>query len=115
MRKINKNPEPKEWTSYRLTPGADYKAIPELRRALLEEQGYICAYCMRRIPVKDSNSNETSRIEHILCRGKHDDEKLHYTKGVITFRCRIFKKIIRNDLIMNFICLFKDNLITLQH
>lgn len=83
MRKINKNPEPKEWTSYRLTPGADYKAIPELRRALLEEQGYICAYCMRRIPVKDSNSNETSRIEHILCRGKHDDEKLHYTNMVV--------------------------------
>lgn len=43
MRKINKNREPKEWTRHRLTSGADYEAIPELRQSLLEEQGYLCA------------------------------------------------------------------------
>lgn len=74
MRKIIKQSEPKEWMVYRrFTPEADYEANPELRKSLLEEQGYICAYCMRRIPVRDKNSNETSRIEHILSREKHPD------------------------------------------
>ena len=71
MRKINKNPEPKEWTAYHLAPGVNYQSIPELRSSLLEEQDYVCAYCMRRIPVRDSNSYETARIDHILCREKH--------------------------------------------
>lgn len=78
MRKIEKKAEPKEWTQHRLTPGVGYQAIPELRDSLLQEQGYICAYCMRRIPTTDGNSNETSRIEHILSRKKHDDLKLDY-------------------------------------
>ena len=46
MRTITKSKEPKEWTEYRLTPNTDYQSIPELRQSLLEEQGYICAYCM---------------------------------------------------------------------
>lgn len=83
MRKIEKNAEPREWTKYRLTPGVDYQAIRELRDSLLKEQGYICAYCMRRIPTKDENSNETSRIDHILCRTKHDELKLVYQNMVI--------------------------------
>lgn len=83
MRKINKNPEPKEWLEYRSTPGVDYQSIPALRRALLEEQGYICAYCMRRIPQRDYNSSEDSRIDHLLCREKHPHEKLSYSNMVI--------------------------------
>lgn len=53
MIKIAKNKEPKEWTEYRNTPGVDYQSIPELVESLLKEQGYICAYCMRRIPHRD--------------------------------------------------------------
>lgn len=83
MRKIAKNKEPREWTRYRLTPNVDYESIPELRKSLLEEQGYICAYCMRRIPHKDKNSNEDSRIEHILSRDHHPDKKMDYTNMVI--------------------------------
>lgn len=83
MRKIIKQAEPKEWTEHRLTFGADYEAKPELRESLLEEQGYICAYCMRRIPVRDKNSNESSRIDHILSREKHPDHKLDYRNMVI--------------------------------
>lgn len=83
MRKIDKNAEPKEWTAYRRTPGAVYQSKPELRSSLLKEQGYICAYCMRRIPAKDANSNETTRIDHILCREKHEDRKLDYRNMVI--------------------------------
>ena len=83
MRKIVKLGEPAEWTAYRLTPGVDYQSIPELRDSLLKEQGYICAYCMRRIPHRDKNSSETSRIDHILCRENHDDLKLDYRNMVI--------------------------------
>jgi uncharacterized protein (TIGR02646 family) len=83
MRKIDKNAEPKEWTEYRLTPGVDYQSTPELRDSLLKEQGYLCAYCMRRIPTKDENSNETSRIDHILSRTKRPDLKLDYQNMVI--------------------------------
>lgn len=90
---ITKNKEPKEWTEYRNTPDVDYQAIPELVESLLKEQGYICAYCMRRIPQKDKiykkdgNSyiltTEDHRVEHIKSRELHDDLKLDYKNMVI--------------------------------
>ena len=83
MIKITKNKEPKEWTQYRNTPGVDYQSIPQLVDALLQEQGYICAYCMRRIPCKDKISNEDHHVEHILSREKHPDRKLDFRNMVI--------------------------------
>ena len=83
MIKIDKSSEPIEWKKFRLTPGVCYEAKPELKKALLEEQGYICAYCMRRIPVRDSNSDETSRIEHIKCQTNYSHLALHYNNMVI--------------------------------
>lgn len=88
---IKKNNEPKEWVEYRNTPGVNYHAIPELVESLLKEQGYICAYCMRRIPHKDSilkgttekPTDEDHRVEHILSRENHDDKKLEYKNMVI--------------------------------
>lgn len=80
---INKGKEPIEWTKRRLTPNVTYGAISELREALLKEQGYICAYCMRRIPVKDNKSDSTSKIEHILSRTKHSDLQMQYSNMVI--------------------------------
>lgn len=90
---ITKNKEPKEWTEYRNTPGVDYQAIPELVQSLLKEQGYICAYCMRRIPQKDrlykkdgNNyvlTTEDHRVEHIKSRELHDNLKLEYTNMAI--------------------------------
>lgn len=62
---IKKSSEPKSWTAYRLTPGTKYEPNDDLREALLRDQGYICAYCMRRIPVTDKGTDETMRIEHI--------------------------------------------------
>lgn len=82
MRKIEKHSEPKAWEEYRNTPGAVYQAIPELRASLMDEQGYICAYCMRRIPHKDKNSDETSRIEHLV--GRHNKTReMDYSNMVI--------------------------------
>ncbi len=86
MIKINKGAEPIEWTRKKATPGfVEYEPIPELREALLKEQGYICAYCMREIPVnkKDHGLSETSKIEHIKCREHHPDLQLDYSNMVI--------------------------------
>lgn len=83
MIRIHKGREPRKWTEYCNTPGVHYKAIPKLREALLKEQGYICAYCMRRIPVRDKNSNETSRIDHVKSQEKYSDLELKYSNMVI--------------------------------
>lgn len=93
MIKITKHNEPKEWTEYKNTPGVDYQSIPELVDSLLREQGYICAYCMRRIPHRDKLykknginfvlTDEDHRVEHILSREQHQDLKLSYENMVI--------------------------------
>lgn len=84
---INKKREPKAWTKYCSTPGVTYQSIPELVKALLEEQGYICAYCMRRIPTRDKIegklTSEDHRIEHIKCRENHEDLQLKYNNMLI--------------------------------
>lgn len=90
---ILKKSEPKKWQEYRCTPGVDYQSIPELVDSLLEEQGYICAYCMRRIPLKDKLykkdgqnfvfTDEDHRIEHIQSRENHKNKKLDYSNMVI--------------------------------
>lgn len=61
---IRKQHEPESLRRFRLTPGADFDGMPaaeknELRLALIKEQGYICAYCMRRIRL-----DGVTRIEH---------------------------------------------------
>jgi uncharacterized protein (TIGR02646 family) len=66
-----------------------YEAIPELRESLLKEQGYICAYCMRRIPTNDprateTSKTETSKIEHIKPRSSpHRHLEMDYGNMVI--------------------------------
>lgn len=66
MIKIEKGREPKSWTTHRLTPGSVYQATDDLRDSLLSDQGFICAYCMRIIPVSDKGCDETTRIEHVV-------------------------------------------------
>jgi hypothetical protein len=69
---INKNAanEPNSWVQYKNTPGVSYAPSNDLRNALLAEQGYICAFCMRTIPLskKDPSENETSKIAHLVSR-----------------------------------------------
>ena len=58
---ISKGNEPKELTEYKSTPGASYEGFVQknvVKCQMLREQGYLCAYCMKRINVKDSS------IEH---------------------------------------------------
>lgn len=81
---IIKGKEPKSWTAHRLTPGVRYEATDDLRGALLRDQGYLCAYCMRRIPANDAGTNETSRIEHIVPQSMlSDKECMDYDNMVI--------------------------------
>ena len=87
MIRVYKGLEPKEWTQYRKTPGAVYQSFDFLTRALLEEQGYLCAYCMRRIPHRDKVdgklTQEDHRIEHIKCRERYPDLQLEYANMVV--------------------------------
>lgn len=84
MIQINKGIEPVEWTAKKATPGfTEYEPIPELRDALLIEQGYICAYCMRRIPAKDVKVDATSKIEHIKSQEDRKDLQLNYANMAI--------------------------------
>lgn len=87
MIQINKNMsnEPQKWVEYRNTPGVSYAPSTDLRNALLKEQGYICAFCMRGIPLnkKDPKENETSKIAHLETRTNKPDKALDYDNMVI--------------------------------
>ena len=75
---IRKSAEPKEWTKYKNIPGVQFSGIPALQESLYREQGYLCAYCERRIPVRDKMSTEDHRIEHWHCRDKYPQEVFSY-------------------------------------
>lgn len=89
MIRINKGNEPIEWTRYCATDGVDYARIPELALALLREQGFICAYCMRKIPTTVAEKGINSVVEHIKCRANYDHLKLSYSNMVICCPGRI--------------------------
>ena len=84
---IKKKTEPYEWKRYRHTPEAVYQSQDGLVNSLLEEQGYLCAYCMRRIPCKDrvngTLTQEDHRVEHIKCRNVFPELQLSYTNMVV--------------------------------
>lgn len=67
----NRNKEPKELVVYReTTPNPTYEGFHEkkiVRQSLIEEQGYICAYCMGKIKDADDCS-----IEHYIAQTKHE-------------------------------------------
>ena len=68
---IVKGKEPASLTQYKKTKGAYFDGFTkkdDIRQALLEEQGYLCAYCMRRI----KNVGEAT-IEHYLPQSKTDN------------------------------------------
>lgn len=81
---IDKGHEPASWTRHRMTPGAKYERTDDLGDSLLRDQGYLCAYCMRRIPVRDTGTNETSHIEHIAPQSTlSEQEKMDYANMLI--------------------------------
>lgn len=71
MKLIIKGNEPEAWKIYKNTEGVAFTAIPELKNALLKEQGYLCCYCMSRI------SFNKMKVEHWKPR-RYKTLKLHY-------------------------------------
>lgn len=79
MKCIVKGNEPASLIEHRANQPAHYDNLPtkDTRESLITEQGYICCYCMRRIP--ESGSTPGSKIEHFLCQKKHMSEELNYS------------------------------------
>ncbi len=73
MRHITKTTPPQEFVEYCATPGVSYDNLSgtpkiKLRQRLLEDQGYICCYCGRRI-----ENDKHTKIEHIKCQENNKD------------------------------------------
>lgn len=71
---IQKGREPASLTRYRQQDGAyfdGYDHKEELREVLLRDQGYICAYCMRRI----YNDPMKMKIEHWVAQSRLASDK----------------------------------------
>jgi uncharacterized protein (TIGR02646 family) len=79
MKHIKKQQEPQTLTDKRNTNGSIYDGPQkDWQDALLEEQGHICAYCMRRISLDRKNSKPCIEIEHYLSRKLHPELSLRW-------------------------------------
>lgn len=71
---IRKNRIPSSLVEYKRTDGASFDNLPKdvkdkLRTSLLKEQGYICAYCMKKL--EDDSSKV--KIEHYVARNEENE------------------------------------------
>jgi len=78
--------EPETLKKYRdSTPGASYAGYADadqsLKKALIEEQGGVCAYCTRRISLKRNKKTGKPRVEVEHYRSQHNypSEQLAYS------------------------------------
>jgi len=84
MKQIIKDKEPRSLTEHRAQGGFYYNLNrDELRNSLLDEQGFICCYCMKRIPQKLKNEDSekhfpSCKIEHVKCQSKNPELELNY-------------------------------------
>jgi len=77
MKRIEKGREPKSLEEHR-AKGGDFNGLHknELRKQLIDEQGCICCYCMRRI--KYEELAVSTKIEHVKSQKKHFELQLDY-------------------------------------
>jgi len=78
MKAIIKANEPVSLTEHRTKKYSSFANLNknDTRASLLMEQGYICCYCMRRIP--ESGKMPGTKIEHFLCQEHNRKEELNY-------------------------------------
>lgn len=72
---INKGDEPSSLKEYKKQPNAcyeDFRDKDDIRDALLRDQGYLCAYCMKRI------DKSNMKIEHYKPQSKYGHLDLDY-------------------------------------
>lgn len=80
MINIKKEKEPSSLTQYKQQldasfDGANFTPVKnDIRNQLLEEQGYLCAYCMQRL----ENDCLKVKIEHWHCQDNYPEEQLEY-------------------------------------
>ena len=87
MKQISKIQEPISLLQHRVKQFSDFDNIPleakeVLRESLLLEQGYICCYCMKRIPEKIEKEGRVTydmKIEHFKCQDHHGGLQLTYS------------------------------------
>jgi len=77
MRTIRKKPPHQDFIQYRKGDDASFANLPShlkqtLKDRLLQEQGYLCCYCMQRI------SSESMRMEHFRCQARYPEQQLDY-------------------------------------
>ena len=82
MIKIVKNNQPNTLVAHKKS-GGNYDNIPtdtknELRESLINEQGYVCCYCLKRIPENKADLHHT-KIEHFKCQDNYAELDLEYT------------------------------------
>ena len=70
---IKKNKEPESLTHFRASGGKKFDDLDsetknDLRDALLKEQGYLCAYCMKQIGRNKDDRYKDVKIEHVIPR-----------------------------------------------
>jgi uncharacterized protein (TIGR02646 family) len=80
MKQITKQAEPNSLIEHRAKQHSYFDNLPietkdELRQNLLSEQGYICCYCMKRIP---ENTSPYMKVEHFKCQDLHEILQLTY-------------------------------------
>jgi uncharacterized protein (TIGR02646 family) len=79
-RRINEIKSSQEWKEIKDGDTKNIRAVfdqlpkEEIRQSLLEEQHYLCAYCMRKI----KNNGQTTTIEHLHSLSKNKEEALEY-------------------------------------
>ncbi len=81
MKFIEKGAEPSALREYNTTPGAVFDNCPKsvVRDALLQEQGFICAYCMQRISADlNASYKPKTEIEHFKSQRRYPDLQLRY-------------------------------------
>jgi uncharacterized protein (TIGR02646 family) len=82
MKYIRKKQEPESLRELRETEGATYDGPwQDWQKALLVEQGHLCAYCMARISLDRSNEKGTKpkmEIEHYLPRETYPDSQFDW-------------------------------------
>jgi uncharacterized protein (TIGR02646 family) len=81
MKQIVKLNEPNSLLEHRANAHSNFDNIPsnikeQLRQNLLSEQGYICCYCMKRIP--ESNPPNL-KVEHFCCQADNEHLQLTYS------------------------------------
>ncbi len=77
MLRYSKGPQPKVLIGWQATPNADWESLPaedknEVREAILRDQGHLCAYCQRRIPV--AGGHPTMKVEHWRAQSSGEDD-----------------------------------------